>query len=87
VQKLLNGLPGVFLQATLTEGIAGSRVSCLKHDNTKCSHQVEQVVRERLADAMADQRFRSKMAQVAAICGMDEFDYDDDDDAKQRMCA
>jgi len=43
-------------------------------------------VRERLANAMADQRFRSKMAQVAAICGMDEFNYDNDD-AKQQTRA
>jgi hypothetical protein len=31
-------------------------------------------MKERLANAMADQHFRSKMAQVAAACEMDGFD-------------
>jgi hypothetical protein len=31
-------------------------------------------MKERLANAMADQRFRSKMAQVAAACKIEEFD-------------
>jgi hypothetical protein len=41
-QRLLNGLPGVFVQAALTEGIAGSRVRGLldtrhTHSHKKCS--------------------------------------------------
>ena len=76
------------MQATLTEGIAGSKVRLSPETwpRKMYSHRIEQVVRERLANAMADQRFRSKMAQVAAICGMDEFNYDNDD-AKQQTRA
>ena len=75
------------MQVTLTEGIAGSKVRLLPETwPRKMFSQIKQVVKERLANAMADQRFRSKMAQVAAICGMDEFNYDNDD-AKQQTRA
>jgi hypothetical protein len=72
-QKLLNGLPGVFVQAALTEGIAGSRVSRLFFSKNLLS-QFMQVMQERLVNVMADQRFRSKMAQVATACAMDGFE-------------
>jgi hypothetical protein len=36
--------------------------------------QFMQVMQERLVNVMADQRFRSKMAQVATACAMDGFE-------------
>jgi hypothetical protein len=61
------------MQATLTEGIAGSRVRVMPET------QQTQVTNERLGMAAADQRFRSNMAKIAAACGMDRLGSSSDD--------
>ena len=40
-------------------------------ESNTVSHIVAQVMNERLGNAVADHRFRSKMAKIGAACGMD----------------
>ncbi len=60
-----------------------SRQQSVHHANTTesklVSHMFGQVMNERLGNAVAEHRFRSKMAKIAAACGMDGLGSRDDD--------